>query len=290
MKKIIFTLCLLCVLPVTVVTAQTPIEPVTGDYVTLAPLPGTTKDPNCTGNNCVADINSYLSGFLGLAISIGAIIAMLYIAYYGFLYALSDSASVKMEKKGKIIEILEGLFLIIASYAIMYTINPNLVNNLSLQIDSPKLNDPTINATTTPGTLGGFIDNVTETAVREYLKGRVSVNAGPCAVNQTKNCTNVGGLPAFAIDRLVSLKSECNCDIMITGGTEGGHATHGPGKPIVDLNPSSSLNAYLGKPNPKEAEVVTKVVNGKTVTFTYETFGGNANGTSSGNHWHVVIN
>ena len=83
-------------------TPATPTNTTNREYTVLAPLPGTTK--NCTGDSCTADLNSYLSGFLGLAIGIGAMISMLILAWYGFQYALSDSASVKMAHKEKIYE------------------------------------------------------------------------------------------------------------------------------------------------------------------------------------------
>ena len=78
---------------------------------------------------------------------------------------------------------------------------------------------------------------------------------------------------------------------MITGGTEDGHQTHGVGRPQVDLAPSESLNNYLKQNNPnlviKEGTKVTSIINNRPVNFTYESAGGNPNGTSTGNHWHA---
>jgi len=131
MKKIILiTLYILSLTIGHVLYAQTK------DYTTLAPLPSTTK--SCTGSTCTADINSYLSGFLNLTITIGAVLAMIYIGLYGFQYAMSDSAPKKSEYKDKLWTILQGLLLVISAYAIMYTINPELVN-VNLNLESPKL-------------------------------------------------------------------------------------------------------------------------------------------------------
>lgn len=144
MKKIFYTSVIIYTLFFgTPVYAQTPstAAPITREYTVLAPIPGTTK--TCTGSGqtekCTADINSYLDGFLNIIISIGAIIAMLYLAYYGFLYAISDSAPVKMETKGKLFEISTGLLLIISAYAIVYTINPKILpeDGFSLDISLP---------------------------------------------------------------------------------------------------------------------------------------------------------
>lgn len=135
-KYIITTLYILMLLISSVAYGQTT-ELVTGKYTVLSPLPGTTNEPGCT-ENCTADINSYLSGFLGLTITIGALLAMIYLGLYGFQYAVSDSAPKKSEYKEKIWEILQGLLLIISAYAIIYTINPKFVTDISIEITSPK--------------------------------------------------------------------------------------------------------------------------------------------------------
>jgi len=290
MKRYIFTfLYIITLIGAPFAFGQTPPTqaPITGEYTVLAPLPGTTKG-NCTGTDCKADINSYLGGLFGLAIGIGAVIAMILLGFYGFQYAMSDSASVKMANKDKLWEIVQGLLLLISAYAIIYTINPDLLA-FNLEITSPKTFAPTTTATSSVPYGSSAIGPGSEVAVRTALSG-IGINAGACSPNQTRGCTNVAGLPQVAIDGLLGLKSACNCDFTITGGTEGGHETHGPGKSIIDLSPTSSLNTYLGASNPREAQVVTISVNGRTLRFKYETKGGNAGGTSTGNHWHVVVN
>lgn len=62
----------------------------------------------------------------------------------------------------------------------------------------------------------------------------VSINKSPCLAGQTA-CTNVGGLPNDTVDFIKSLAQACNCQILITGGTEPGHKTHAPNSPIFDL-------------------------------------------------------
>lgn len=277
--------------------------PITGEYTVLAPVPGTTK--TCTGSGdaqkCTADINSYLNGFLNVAISIGAITAMLYIAFYGFQYALSDSASIKMEYKGKLWEITQGLLLIIAAYAIIYTINPSIIpeGGLSIDISTPKITAPTVNTT---GSSGGNTINTSgpmtpdqilqSNAVRQSLQTEgVLTYAGPCTAGQRTRCVNLNGLTEIAKDGLIVLKRECGslCTVSITGGTEPVHSTKGshPKGLGIDLTPNTQLNKYIGFPNPKEGDTITKTINGRNVKFTYETAGGNPGGTSTGNHWHI---
>lgn len=178
-------------------------QPLIGEYVVLAPLPGTTKD-NCTTTDCKADINSYLSGFLGLAIGIGAVLAMIYLGFHGFQYALSDSAAVKNTEREKIWEILQGLLLIISAYAIIYTINPALLN-FSLEITEPKITAPAVTATGTPTN-----PTTTSSTAPPSLQLKISqtcTNCGPLtgtsySISQTNidrlNCTTcapMGNLP-----------------------------------------------------------------------------------------------
>jgi succinate dehydrogenase/fumarate reductase cytochrome b subunit len=144
MRKIIFTIFYIFAL-----TLSSHVYAQTGDYTTLAPLPGTTK--SCSGTTCTADINSYLGGFLGLVITIGAVLAMVYLGLYGFQYAVSDSAPKKSDYKDKIFTILQGLLLILCAYTIMQAINPKLVE-VNLQLTSPKLQAVPAVATTTGGT------------------------------------------------------------------------------------------------------------------------------------------
>jgi hypothetical protein len=66
--------------------------------------------------------------------------------------------------------------------------------------------------------------------------GGISVNKKVCIVPTQTSCTTVGGLPAETISMLKNLRSACSGTIMVTGGTEAGHKSHGPGKTPVDLS------------------------------------------------------
>lgn len=74
--------------------------------------------------------------FVG-AISLGAILAVLRLAYAGFLYMASDLPSVKGRSKDVIQDTLLGLFLLLAIWLILHQINPDI---LSLEFRVP---DPT---------------------------------------------------------------------------------------------------------------------------------------------------
>lgn len=77
-------------------------------------------------------------------------------------------------------------------------------------------------------------------AVRSMLaglpKGGIAVNKPVCSDPNKTSCTTVGGWPQSTKDMLVQLRSDCPGSITVTGGTEAGHYSHGPGKTPVDLS------------------------------------------------------
>ncbi len=84
-----------------------------------------------------------------------------------------------------------------------------------------------------------------EQTVRSKLSAiGVTVNNPPCSKTQTRNCTNVIGLPQAAIDGLQALVGRCGA-LTLTGGTEPGHRTHGPGRAVVDLRRDASLTSCI---------------------------------------------
>jgi hypothetical protein len=87
----------------------------------------------------------------------------------------------------------------------------------------------------------GAIQN--DSAVRSRLaslpNGGISINKTVCTHPVQTSCTTVGGLPAPTITMLEKLRTTCSGSIVITGGSESGHKSHGPGKTPVDLSLSS---------------------------------------------------
>jgi hypothetical protein len=105
----------------------------------------------------------------------------------------------------------------------------------------------------------GFLDPKFEGVLLTILPGNERTrleNAGvqikrPEVVNAgSKGTTSVYGLPEIAIEGLIRLKKECNCEVIVTGGTEcWAHKTHGPGLQPVDLRKTPSLNAFIYNAN-----------------------------------------
>jgi hypothetical protein len=89
-------------------------------------------------------------------------------------------------------------------------------------------------------------------AVAEILRANnitTNHNYAPCTKVQLErkqgqrpppSCTSLVDLPQGTINLLINLKKACNCDVVVTGGTEGGHTTHGEGLGPVDLRITTS--------------------------------------------------
>ena len=263
----------------------------TGDYVTLAPLPNTTE--NCgadvkVGDACTTTLQKYLPAVFNLSIGIAAVMAFVMITFGGITYVVSDSISGKADGRKYIENALYGLVLVIGAYAILYTINPAILE-FNLNLKKPNvITEPTVTAGGVTGTAMTSAELSDDQTVRSQLVG-VSVNHSPCTQGETQGCTNLNGLPSPAISGVNSLAATCSCAVTITGGTEGGHATHGAGAAVVDLSPTSSLNSFLSKTNPQASNPTGQpsptVVKYGGATYTYENQGDN--GRANAPHWHV---
>jgi hypothetical protein len=252
------------------------------DYTTLAPLPGVKPTTNLT---------DYLPNVFNLSIGIAAVLAFIVITIGGVLYATTDALSGKSQGREYITNAIWGLLLVIGSYVILYTINPQILDfSVAINQSNIKVSAPTVTA----GTPMTQEQIAADQAVRSRLEaGGIGLKA-PCLQGQVTGCVNVNGLPDSAIDGLITLKTACGCTIFLTGGTEpGAHQTHGVGAPIVDIRPDVNLNKFISG-NANTPQDGYSAPGGKTwknhhAFFTYESAGGNAGGTSTGNHWHVVI-
>lgn len=129
---------LLSILFISIVTLSFSSTPETAlaqlkDYTLLAPIPGLSK-----GSTDQTDLNTYIEGAFNLAITIGAILAFIMITYGGIMYSTTDALSGKEEGRGIITNAVVGLILVLSSWVILYTINPDMVSfNLTLKRPAP---------------------------------------------------------------------------------------------------------------------------------------------------------
>ncbi|HET8574792.1 MAG TPA: pilin [Candidatus Paceibacterota bacterium] len=123
-------------------------------------------------------------------------------------------------------------------------------------------------------------------------------SCGAADVNGVQyGCTNVAGFENTGmVGILAAFKQACDkavfssCSIVITGGTEMGHQTHGPDKRSVDLVDTNTymngLNDFLtgSESNPPSGTTAYKA----GLYCKYEVEGDN--GTATGAHWHCMAN
>lgn len=274
-----------------VVNAQ--VSDVSDNYKLLAPIPcvggpGTCGDANIQETN----LEKYIPGIFNLAIGFSAAFAVLNLVWGGFQYLSTDAIQKKSEGRGRLVHSIQGLVLVIAAWLILNTINPNLLD-INLSLENLSVKAPFGDS----GTISGYREGtplsadqvVASDQARSVLKAAgIEVYAGPCLVGQTKNCVNLNGLPDSASLGLLTIKNTCpTCGITITGATEGGHVTHGVGKPIVDIRSSDTqLNNYIinNQTSVRQTslgpEYTVQISSTQTATFLRE---------SSPPHWHVTF-
>ena len=113
-----------------------PAQVSTASYTLLEPLPCYDSlkvgapGINCDTNNLATstDIKSYVQYMFNLLIAISAVAAIFMIVLGGFIYMTSDSLNGKSDGKEKIQHAVEGLLMVLCSYLILRTINPQFVN------------------------------------------------------------------------------------------------------------------------------------------------------------------
>lgn len=104
-------------------------------FVPLAEVPPNSKFGQLTSSR---DFSGFINGLFKFAIAIGAIAAVLRLAYAGYLYmGQSDMWSHKGQAKEIIRDVTIGLLLLLAIYLILYQINPDILKLKALEQIKP---------------------------------------------------------------------------------------------------------------------------------------------------------
>ncbi|MFA6608547.1 MAG: hypothetical protein WCT07_01400 [Candidatus Paceibacterota bacterium] len=149
-----------------------------------------------------------------------------------------------------------GLLGVLGLFLILYTLNKSLLSgdvglaalkikpatNISVSgstvSSQPSTANPSIPTTNDDPAGWNAIKN--DSVVRAQLaalpNGGITVNKSVCITPTQTSCTTVGGWPDATISMLSQLRNTCSGRIMITGGTEAGHRSHGPGLTPVDVS------------------------------------------------------
>jgi len=264
--------------------SYTPLEPSSLTSLGVAP-------PTFDGNTSFYATTSFLYTLFFVAI-IGA-------AFYRYMLAgilrmqASDTAIRNSNETFR--KTTLGLLGVFSLFLILVTFNKDLVTGDiglgDLASKNMETKPPPIAATPPSPAVGapGATEDTSirnDAAVRSQLanlpSGGIGVNKNVCPTTQHKVCTSLGGLHPDTISMLAELRNTCSGKITVSGGTEAGHSSHGPGRTPVDL----SLNA--------EHEALESCIRGfspgPTLNFcrvTYKKFGYTFCDEKGVRHWHV---
>ena len=209
----------------------------------------------CSGFDCqLCNVMRAVNNIISFLFYLGTIIAVLLFIYAGakMMMAGGDSGAVS-EAKNIFWNIIIGVVIMLCAYLVVDTVLKSVLSG-NAQRYGPWNEIQCVALPTTPPPPGGGPGGVRpvpadEVAAREALRG-IPINKGPCPEgvpysSVAGGCTNVAGLPQNAIQGIISMNSACGGCVTITGGTEGGHASHGPGNAIVDISRTPSALQYV---------------------------------------------
>jgi len=228
-------------------------------------------------------IGPYVQGIFNLGIGIASALAVIMIVIGGVQYMLTGSVTKKGQAKETISSAILGLVLALAAFTILQTINEDLV-----KFDLVK----TIKALGDKARIeSGLAPSAEQSSIEQQTRDRLTsggiVISNQCPPGRNLGCTNVGDLPDSAVQGLIGLANTCGCSVVVTGGTEDGHQTHGQGQPIVDLRPTTSLNNFLlGSGGSTNRLSCGDTVRRTGALYVWEPPGCRG---STGNHWHVIF-
>jgi hypothetical protein len=258
------------------------------EYCLLAPIP--VGEGGAQAEKTTAE--TFIPGLFRLGIMLATGLAVLYIIWGGVQYMSTDAWGGKNDAKDTIWNAVMGLLLALSAWLIIATINPNLMN-FNLSIERFEIKED-VNLPTGSEAADGYAltpdEVVADNAIEKRLGDNtppVKVNADPCVTGRTTGCTNLVGLSENAINGVMTLASSCyvttgrDCNVRISGGTEGGHVTHGQGLPVVDLNKNSTLNNYITRNGQSFVGGGCGLRNAPKYNL------GGAIYVDEGHHWHV---
>jgi len=228
----------------------------------------------------VCDFFVLIQNIINFLLYAFASLATLAVIYIAFLFMFSGGSPAKItDAKGKLLLVVIGIFWVLGSWLVLNTIL-NLVIDKSVfpwpwnQVNCT-VSKPTIpySASKVSGGIGtGNSDDsifgggssggggatrsfeLNEQQARSKLQqAGILINKSACPSgasyqNVSGGCTSLDGVKTSTIEEAIQLKNECNCALVITGGTELGHAqgtiSHASGNKL-DFGLNSTLNQYI---------------------------------------------
>jgi hypothetical protein len=246
------------------VAGAVPVTPKTesstsGVYKLLAPI----------GNLVSINTNSigdYFNVIFKIAIGLCGALAVVMIIISSIQYMGDESVFGKTEAKSKIFSSVLGLLIALGSYALLNTINPDLLGSKGLTIEQVTINiSPDVpQATPRPGDVypgtsykygAAWPSEDKKNKPDDYERGileklGISVKKPPCIEVGQTDCTSVYNLDTKYVELLKKIAGK-DSEIEITGGTEfwlhGANTlrVHYPGGWVIDLEKTPTLTTYV---------------------------------------------
>ena len=231
-------------------------------------------------------LGAYLNLMIKLVIGLSAVMAVVMIVIGGIEYMTSELPGNKESGKERIKNGILGLLIALGAYALLNTINPDLLNS-DVTINEVKVTVDLKNEDIPQGCknemCGGFKEGInwaTTTGKQPTPMANkwMSTNNKPeCAKVGDEHCTSTLGLD---ITTAKTTQENCGCVLKITGGTEtwlhGPGTSHKPGSSTVDLAFSTNLDNYI----------ITKGTLGKNGNNSIYIIG-DIKYFKESDHWHV---
>lgn len=262
-------------------------------YKLLAPIGEFKEAPKNMGD--------YFNTIFKIAIGLCGALAVVMIVIGGVQYMGDESIFGKTEAKSKITSAILGLIIALGSYALLNTINPDLLGGKGVKITAVSAEiDPEVHGDTPQSSAvngkycngrvvdGAEIDTVTNRKWKEDQTERTLLNNAGITIQRQNSCVKVGeksctSLTGLNTTPVISFKNKCvNCVVIINGATEcwnhSPKTEHYSGNSIVDIDDTSSVDAYI--------QTGTKTRDSKDKYDIYEKDG--IRFLDEGNHYHVI--
>ena len=224
----------------------------------------------CDGPNCnFCSLVALSQNIINFLVYLAGAFATIMFAYAGIKYATAAANPSQIEEAHKIFwNVLIGIVFVLAAWLIVNTVmvslyetrfsaglpwhkilcSPQSAEDIGaigpLPVPSAPSGIESVPESTSPAVPGD------DAAARSTLgANNIPVEStGNCSDQNNPNCTSLSGIKPTTLTRVVNLKQECRCDVIVTGGTEAGHMagdlSHGSGYK-VDLSGTASLSNYI---------------------------------------------
>lgn len=203
----------------------------------------------CSGPDCTtAHVSAFANGLIAWLISMLGVIAVIMLVYAGFRMVVSRGDVGEWGKaKEMFTNVIIGIIIILAAWLVIDTILKGLTNRGlndwtdELNVQNPNPSALTSGRNTSPNSVSA--GQYTDAEARSALSA-----AGITVWESAPGRTRFDNINQATINEAVRIRQACGCAVVVTGGTESGHAggtySHASGYKI-DLDDSPALNNYI---------------------------------------------